>query len=211
MLRLAAYGAAAATLALLQLQQPAQAFYLPGVAPHEYKDGEDVRPPIFRRGLVFLPRPLLLGGAAGPNLCCRYADLSEGQQAVLDEDFAALRVLPPAVLQARHGALSGSASPDRTSTCLARAAPQAARAPAQDSSLIVHARATSGAGGKLCREPGRNFAGRSHRIVSLRAADEARRVLQGALRCKRVHEVRRLTSVARRQISGNADRPQRSS
>ena len=58
-MRLAAWGAAAATLALLQLQQPAQAFYLPGVAPHEYQDGDAVRPPIFRRGLVLLPQPLM--------------------------------------------------------------------------------------------------------------------------------------------------------
>jgi hypothetical protein len=44
-------------------------------------------------------RSSLIAAAVG-----RCADRAEGQQAVLDEDFAALRILPPAVLQAREGA-----------------------------------------------------------------------------------------------------------
>eukprot|EP01043_Picozoa_sp_COSAG02_P070657 COSAG02_NODE_12603_length_1520_cov_2.269529_4_plen_104_part_00 len=44
-------------------RQPAQAFYLPGVAPHEYEDGDPVRrSAYFSAGFVGLPRPLLLLG-----------------------------------------------------------------------------------------------------------------------------------------------------
>ena len=120
-----AAAALAATLALLQ--QPAQAFYLPGVAPHEYKDGDPVRrPAYFRRDLLISRCPSCSCGATPSELCCRCADLSEGQQAVLDEDLAALRVLPPALLQARHRTLS--AQTEQALACLVPAPAAAASA-----------------------------------------------------------------------------------
>ena len=53
--------AAAATLFALPLSR---AFYLPGVAPHEYKDGESVRQlhTKCRRGLAISPVRLRRGG-----------------------------------------------------------------------------------------------------------------------------------------------------
>ena len=179
--------AAAATLFALPLSR---AFYLPGVAPHEYKDGESVRQlHTYFGGALLSPTPIRAGVRL--TLRCRHADLSESQQAVFNEDVAALRVLPPAVLQARRGVLLELASPDRRRSlawlALDRASDWATVGTVSyGSSLTDPCTACRRAGGKFCREPGRNPAGRSHRIVSLSAADEARRVLQGAVPFARV-------------------------
>ena len=92
---------------------------------------------VVRRGRpVSLSRPVL--GLAGSNLRCRCADLSEGKQAFLDEDVATLRVLPPAVLQARDGALL--ASPAQALAVRRWATADSSR----DSSLTVPLCATAG-------------------------------------------------------------------
>ena len=78
----------------------ARAFYLPGVAPHEYQDGEAVRncavcPPrrIFRRhelALSALSRLPPLTRAMCLARAWLRSDLPEGEQAFVDKDVAAV-------------------------------------------------------------------------------------------------------------------------
>ena len=97
----------AAALACL-LGATVEGFYLPGIAPHEYEDGDAVREAFFSKPLAALLFQHLF------VVICRRppADYVEGQQDHVDEDLAAVRILPPTVLQARCGALPEGHPPE---------------------------------------------------------------------------------------------------
>lgn len=97
---------ALAAAAAASILAPTSAFYLPGVAPHEYKDGDEVWTTTFSAGYLLPFSP----SSGFKSLLWRCADFPEGQQALLDENLITLRVLPSAFLQAREGAGLASAS-----------------------------------------------------------------------------------------------------
>ena len=137
-----AAAALAATLALLQ--QPAQAFYLPGVAPHEYKDGDPVRrPAYFRRDLLISRAPLALVGRR-PLSCAVAAQISlkvnklSSTKTSLPYEYYHLPFCKPDTVRCQP-------RPNKhlRASCR-RQLPRPVQAPAQKGSLTVHPRATSG-------------------------------------------------------------------